>query len=30
MTASPMTFAVLGKQYIAIAAGSDVFCFALP
>ena len=27
--ASPMTFAVLGIQYVAIAAGSDLFCFAL-
>ncbi len=30
MNASPMSFAVLGKQYVAIASGSDVFCFALP
>ncbi len=30
MSASPMTYAVEGKQYIAIAAGSDVFSFALP
>jgi len=30
ITASPMTYAVDGKQYIAIAAGSDVFAFALP
>lgn len=30
MTASPMTYAVAGKQYVAIAAGSDIFCFALP
>jgi alcohol dehydrogenase (cytochrome c) len=29
MTASPMTYAVEGKQYVAIAAGSDVFSFAL-
>jgi alcohol dehydrogenase (cytochrome c) len=29
-SASPMTYAVAGKQYVAIAAGSDVFCFALP
>ena len=28
--ASPMTFAVRGKQYVAIAAGSDLFTFALP
>ncbi len=30
MSASPMTYAVGGKQYVAIAAGSDVFSFALP
>jgi alcohol dehydrogenase (cytochrome c) len=30
MNASPMTYAVAGKQYVAIAAGSDVFSFALP
>ena len=30
MSASPMTYAVDGKQYLAIAAGSDVFSFALP
>ena len=29
-SASPMTYAVLGKQYVAIAAGSDIFSFALP
>jgi alcohol dehydrogenase (cytochrome c) len=28
--ASPMTYAVGGKQYVAIAAGSDIFSFALP
>ena len=28
--ASPMTFAVNGKQYVAMAAGSDVFVFSLP
>jgi alcohol dehydrogenase (cytochrome c) len=28
--ASPMSYAVLGKQYVAIAAGSDIFSFALP
>jgi alcohol dehydrogenase (cytochrome c) len=28
--ASPMSFAVRGKQYVAIAAGSDLFTFALP
>jgi len=25
-----MTYAVDGKQYVSIAAGSDVFSFALP
>ncbi|HZP61831.1 MAG TPA: PQQ-dependent dehydrogenase, methanol/ethanol family [Terriglobales bacterium] len=30
MSASPMSYAVNGKQYVAIAAGSDVFSFALP
>jgi alcohol dehydrogenase (cytochrome c) len=30
ITASPMTYAVNAKQYVAIAAGSDVFTFALP
>ncbi len=30
MSASPMTYTVAGKQYVAIAAGSDVFSFALP
>jgi alcohol dehydrogenase (cytochrome c) len=30
MHASPMSFAVNGKQYVAIAAGSDVFSFGLP
>jgi alcohol dehydrogenase (cytochrome c) len=30
MSASPLTYAVAGKQYVAIAAGSDVFSFALP
>jgi alcohol dehydrogenase (cytochrome c) len=29
MTASPMSYAVDGKQYLAIAAGSDIFSFAL-
>jgi alcohol dehydrogenase (cytochrome c) len=28
--ASPMSYAVRGKQYVAIAAGSDLFSFALP
>jgi alcohol dehydrogenase (cytochrome c) len=30
VSASPMTYAVDGKQYVAIAAGSDIFVFALP
>jgi alcohol dehydrogenase (cytochrome c) len=30
MHASPMSFAADGKQYVAIASGSDVFAFALP
>lgn len=30
MHASPMSYAVNGKQYIAIACGSDLFTFALP
>jgi alcohol dehydrogenase (cytochrome c) len=30
ISASPMTYEVEGKQYVAIAAGSDVFSFALP
>ena len=29
ITASPMSFSVNGTQYVAIAAGSDVFCFRL-
>jgi alcohol dehydrogenase (cytochrome c) len=28
--ASPMSYAIQGVQYVAIAAGSDVFSFALP
>jgi alcohol dehydrogenase (cytochrome c) len=28
--ASPMTYAVDGTQYVAVAAGSDIFSFALP
>jgi alcohol dehydrogenase (cytochrome c) len=28
--ASPMSYAVSGKQYVAVAFGSDVFSFALP
>jgi alcohol dehydrogenase (cytochrome c) len=30
ISASPMSYAVGGKQHVAIAAGSDVFSFALP
>ena len=30
MHASPMSYAVNGKQYVAIASGSDLFSFALP
>ena len=30
MHASPMSFAVGAKQYVAIASGADVFAFALP
>jgi alcohol dehydrogenase (cytochrome c) len=30
MRASPMSYAVDGAQYVAIAAGSDVFSFSLP
>ncbi len=30
ISASPMSYSVAGKQYVAIAAGSDVFSFALP
>jgi alcohol dehydrogenase (cytochrome c) len=30
ISASPMSYAVEGKQYVAIAAGSDIFSFALP
>jgi alcohol dehydrogenase (cytochrome c) len=30
MHASPMTFMVDGVQYVAIAAGTDVFAFSLP
>jgi len=30
ISASPMTYAVNSKQYVAIAAGSDIFTFALP
>jgi len=30
MSASPMSYAVAAKQYVTIAAGSDIFSFALP
>ena len=30
MTASPMAFALKGRQYVAIAAGNNVVAFALP
>jgi alcohol dehydrogenase (cytochrome c) len=30
ISASPMSYSVAGKQYVAIAAGSNVFSFALP
>jgi len=30
ITASPMSYAVAGRQYVAIAAGNDIFSFALP
>ena len=30
LSASPMSYAIAGRQYVAIAAGSDVFSFALP
>jgi alcohol dehydrogenase (cytochrome c) len=30
MHASPMSYGVSGKQYFAVAAGDDVFAFALP
>jgi hypothetical protein len=29
-SASPMSYAIQGKQYVAIAAGSDIFSFSLP
>ena len=29
MKASPMTFAVAGKQYVAVAAGPNILCFGL-
>jgi PQQ-dependent dehydrogenase (methanol/ethanol family) len=30
MKASPMTFAVAGQQYVAVAAGPNILCFGLP
>ena len=30
ISASPMTYAVSARQYVAIAAGSDIFSFSLP
>jgi alcohol dehydrogenase (cytochrome c) len=30
MHASPMAYAIAGKQYFAVAAGDDIFAFALP
>ena len=30
MSASPMSFAVDGRQYIAVASGGSIHCFALP
>jgi alcohol dehydrogenase (cytochrome c) len=30
MAASPMSFAVDGKQYIAVASGTAIHCFGLP
>ncbi|HEY4661058.1 MAG TPA: PQQ-binding-like beta-propeller repeat protein [Terriglobales bacterium] len=30
MSASPMSYAVNGRQYVAIAVGSDIFSFTLP
>ena len=29
MTASPMSFAVDGRQYVAVASGDSIYCFAL-
>jgi glucose dehydrogenase len=29
MKASPMTFAVRGKQYVAVTAGPNILCFGL-
>jgi alcohol dehydrogenase (cytochrome c) len=30
MTASPMSFGVDGRQYVAVASGDSIYCFALP
>ena len=30
MMASPMSFAVDGRQYVAVASGDSIYCFALP
>ena len=30
MAASPMSYAVGGRQFVAIAAGNTVYAFALP
>ena len=30
ISASPMSYAIAGKQYVAIASGSNIFSFALP
>ena len=30
MSASPMSFAVDGKQYVAVASGNSIYCFGLP
>jgi hypothetical protein len=30
MKASPMTYMVGGKQFVAVAAGPNILCFALP
>jgi len=30
MSASPMSFAVEGRQYVAVASGDSIYCFALP
>lgn len=30
IVASPMSYAINGEQYVALAAGSDIFAFALP